>query len=323
MKAVRYHQFGGPEVLRYEEVPDPRLPPDGLLVKVEAAGVNFSDLMRRQGSYTGRDALPAQVGLEAAGTVAAVGAKARGFKRGDRVLCRAHRGCQAEYVAVPPSAVNRMPKSLGFIEAAAIPVNFLTAYHMLKSRGRLRKGEGVLIQAAASGVGTAAVQLARLWKARVFATASSEEKLGLVKRLGADELINYTTQDFLVEVMARTQNRGVDRVLECVGGEVLTKSVKALAPGGKLFVYGRASGSLPSLNPEEFLAKNLQLIGLHIGMPPWRPLEHEAAMEEILKLVAAKKIWPVVDRTFPMKDVAQAHDYLAQRRTMGKVLLVP
>ena len=323
MKAVLFNQFGGPEVLRYEEAPDPALTPDSLLIKVEAAGVNFSDLMRRQGSYTSRETLPAQLGLEAAGTVAAVGAKVKGFKEGDRVLCRAARGCQAEYVVVPPLVVNRIPKALSFIEAAAIPVVFLTAYHMLKSRGRLQKGESVLIQAAASGVGTAAVQLAKLWKARVFATAGSAEKLELVKRLGADELINYATEDFLAEVMARTRNRGVDRVLECVGGEVLTKSVKALTPGGKLFVYGRASGSLPLLNPEELLAKNLQIIGLHIGMPPWSPAEHGAAMGEILRLVAAKKIRPIVDCTFPMRDVARAHEYLAQRRTMGKVLLAP
>jgi NADPH2:quinone reductase len=323
MKAIRYHQFGGPEVLRYEEIPEPQVIPDTLLIKVEAAGVNFSDLMRRQGSYTSRDSLPAQLGLEAAGTVAAVGTKVRGFKKGDRVLCRAARGCQADYVLVPRVVVNRIPKTLSFIEAAAIPVVFLTAYHMLRSLGPLKKGESVLIQAAASGVGTAAVQLAKLWRARVFATAGSDEKLDLVKRLGADEPINYTTRDFLVEVMARTRNRGVDRVLECVGGEVLAKSVKALAPGGKLFVYGRASGSLPPINPEELLPRNLQITGVHIGMPPWNPAEHAAAMDAILKLVAAKKVRPVVDRTFPMKDVVQAHEYLAQRKTMGKVLLVP
>ncbi|MBI4609047.1 MAG: NADPH:quinone oxidoreductase family protein [Candidatus Rokubacteria bacterium] len=323
MKAVRFHRYGGPEVLRWEEAPDPEVRAQDVLIKVEAAGVNFSDLMRLAGQYTTKDPLPAGLGVEAAGTVVRVGEQVSGIAPGARVLCRGARGCQAEYVAVPAALVNPIPASCTFVEAAAIPVVFLTAYHMLKTLGPVRAGESVLIQAAASGVGTAAVQLARLFGARVFATASSDEKLSLVKRLGADEVINYTRQDFLAEVMARTANRGVDRILECVGGDVLTKSVKALAPGGKLFVYGRASGTLPPLSPEEFFPKNLQVIGVHIGMPPWTPEQHKAALDELLALVEAGKIRPVVDRTFRMSEVAQAHDYLAQRRTMGKVLLVP
>ena len=323
MKAVRFHQFGGPDVLRWEEVPDPEVRPQDVLIKVEAAGVNFSDLMRRQGQYTTQDPLPAGLGIEAAGTVVRIGETVSGIKRGDLVLCRGVRGCQAEYVAVPAALVNPIPANCSFVEAAAIPVVFLTAYHMLKTLGPVRPGESVLIQAAASGVGTAAIQLAKLFGARVFATASSDEKLALARRLGADELINYVRQDFLAEVMARTTHRGVDRVLECVGGEVLTKSVKALAPGGKLFIYGRASGTLPPLSPEEFFPKNLQIIGVHIGMPPWTAEQHKGALDELLTLVEGGKIRPVVDRTFRMSEAAQAHDYLAQRKTMGKVILVP
>jgi NADPH2:quinone reductase len=323
MKAVRFSQYGGPEVLRWEEAPDPEVRSRDVLIRVEAAGVNFADLMRRQGQYTARDALPTVLGTEAAGVVMRVGGEVEGFKPGDRVLGRAPRGCQAEFVSIPAVAVAQIPPGCTFIEAAAIPVVFLTAYHMLKTLAPLAPGETVLIHAAASGVGTAAVQLAKLWGARVFATASTDEKLALARRLGADECVNYVKQDFLAEVLARTGNRGVDRILECVGGEVLLKSVKAAAPGGRLMIYGRASGSLPPLDPSEFFPKNLQIIGVHIGMPPWSAEQHRTALEECLALVAARKVRPVIAATFKMSEAARAHEYLAARKTMGKVVLVP
>ena len=322
MKALRYHALGGPEVLVWEEIPDPDVRAGDVLIKVAAAGVNFADLLRRQGQYTMTEPLPVTLGVEAAGTVVSVGSDVRDIQPGDRVLCRA-RGCQAELVAAPANGVNRIPDRLAFEEAAAIPVNFLTAYHMLRTLSPVRPGDAVLVQAAASGVGTAAVQLAKLWGARVLATASNGEKLGLAKRLGADAGINYTRQDFLAEVLARTDNRGVDRVLECVGGDVLTRSVKALAPGGVLMIYGRASGTLPPLSPEEFFPKNLRVFGVHIGMPPWTNEIHKAALEEIIRLTVGGKIRPVIDRTFPLQEAARAHEHLEQRKTMGKVLLIP
>lgn len=322
MKALRFHAFGGPEVLRWEEAPDPELRPHEVLVRVQAAGVNFADLMRRQGQYTVRDPLPATLGTEAAGTIVRVGRDVTGFAAGERVVCRA-RGAQAELVAAPVSAVCRVPAGASIEQAAAIPVAFLTAYHMLKTLVPVVPGESVLVHAAASGVGTAALQLARLWGARVFATASTDDKLALARELGATELINYARQDFLAEVLARTGHRGVDRVLDCVGGEILSKSVKALAPGGALMIYGRASGTLPPISPEEFFPKNLRIFGVHIGMPPWTAEAHGAALTEILRLVAAGDVRPIIDRTFRMEDAARAHDYLAERRTHGKVLLIP
>jgi len=204
-----------------------------------------------------------------------------------------------------------------------IPVIFLTAYHLLKTLAPVRRGETVLIHAAASGVGTVAVQLAKAWGARVFATASTEEKLALARTLGADECINYEKQDFLAEVMRRTDGVGVDRVLECVGGDVLVKSVTALAPGGRLMIYGRASGSLPTLAPDEFFARNLHVIGLNIGGKPWTQAVHRAALEDCLALIAAGKAKPVISATWPLAQVARAHEYLANRQTMGKVILTP
>lgn len=323
MKAVRYHAFGGPEVLRWEDAPEPRVGPEDVLIKVEAAGVNFADLMRREGRYHFKDGFPAMLGTEAAGVVVRAGERSPGFKPGDRVLCRSSvPGCQAELVAVPAAQTFAMPPTCSFVEGAAIPVVFLTAYHLLKTLAPLRPGETVLIHAAASGVGTVAIQLAKRWGARVLATASSADKLLLAKRLGADECINYTAQDFVAEARRMTQGRGVDRVLECVGGDVLTKSVTALAPGGRLMIYGRASGALPPLAAEELFAKNLQVNGLNIGGAPWEFRQHRAGLEECLALVAAGSVKPVISAVLAMSRVADAHECLAQRRAMGKVVLV-
>lgn len=324
MKAVRYHETGEAEVLRWESVADPVPSAGEILIKVEAAGVNYADVMRRSGKYHFKVEFPALLGTEAAGTVAKLGHGVKGFAVGDRVFCRTTAaGCQAELVVAPASEVLRMPDGVEYADAAAIPVIFLTAYHMLKTLAPLKKGETVLIQAAASGVGTAAVQLCKAWGAKVFATASSDEKLEFVRSLGADACINYQKQDFVAEIMRLTNDVGVDRVLECVGGDILTKSIDALAPGGRLMIYGRASGSLPPIAPESLFAKNLHVIGLNIGGKPWTQDVHRAALSEILDLIATGKVKPVISKTFPMSDVVEAHHYLSDRKTMGKVILVP
>jgi NADPH:quinone reductase len=323
MKAVRIHTLGGPEVLRYEDVPDPQVGAGEVLIKVAAAGVNYADLGRRKGAYARQIALPAILGSEVAGTVAQIGPGVEGFTPGERVMAWAGRGGYAEYVTAPVATVYTIPASLSFEAAAGMPVVFLTAYHLLKTCARVRPGETVLIQAAASGVGTIAVQLAKLWSARVIATASTDDKLKRVQELGADVLINYSQSDFVSAVMQVTDQHGVEIVLECVGGEVLTKSLTCLAPMGRLMIYGRASGTLPLLDPAHILTRNIAVIGLHLGMPPWRPEMHREPMQELLELVRAGHVKPIVDRTFPLQDAAAAHHYLADRRTMGKVLLMP
>ena len=323
MKAVRFHRFGGPEVLRYEAVPDPDVGPADVLVRVAAAGVNFSDLMRRAGTYNPKLPLPHAEGVEAAGTVVRVGADVEGPQPGDRVLTMLGQRCQAEYVAAPAALVYPMPPGYAFESAAALPLAGVTAYHLLRTGAAIQAGESVLIHAAASGVGTMAVQLAKVLGARVFATASTDEKLAAVRRLGADETINYARENFLTAVLARTDDRGVDVVLECVGGEVLARSAEALKPGGRLVVYGRASGEPGAVGGDVILTRNLSVLGLHLGRRPWRPDMHAEAFLEIIRLVAAGRLTPVVDRSFPMADVAQAHAYLAERRAIGKVLLIP
>ena len=324
MKAVRYHECGEADVLRWEDSPNPVPGADEVLIKVEAAGVNYADLMRRSGRYHFKTEFPAMLGTEAAGVVLKCGSNVTNFTNGDRVFCRTTTAaCQAELVVAPVSEIIPIPAALSFVDAAAVPVVFLTAYHMLNTIAPVRPGENILIQAAASGVGTAAVQLAKIWGGRVLATASSDEKLDLARRLGADQCINYAKVDFVSEVMRHTSGAGVDRVLECVGGDVLLRSMDALAPGGVLMIYGRASGNLPPLPPEQIFAKNLHVIGLNIGGKPWNQEQHRKAIEEILDLVAEGKIKPVISKVFPMARVVEAHNYLSNRKTMGKVILVP
>lgn len=294
-----------------------------MLIRVAAAGVNFSDLMRRGGVYNPDLPLPHAEGVEAAGTVERVGAGVQGPKPGDRVMAMLGQRCQAEHVVAPEALVFPIPANLSFEAAGALPLAGVTAYHLLETGAAVRPGESVLIHAAASGVGTLAVQLAKLRGARVFATASTDEKLAAVRALGADETINYARENFVTAVLARTDNRGVDVVLECVGGEVLAQSAKALVPGGRLLIYGRASGEPGSLGGDVILTRNLSVLGLHLGRRPWRLEMHREAFVEIVRLAAEGRLKPVVDRTFRMRDVAQAHAYLAARRATGKVVLVP
>lgn len=332
MKAVRIHAFGGPEQLHYEEAPEPALPDNHVLIQVAAAAVNHADLSRRKGSYLGRlegaggqVPLPAILGLEVAGTVVRTGPAVSGFRAGDRVLAWHVSGGYAEYTTAPALSVCLLPEGLSFEQGAGMPNAFLTADHILRHCAKLQEGESVLVQAAASGVGTIAVQLAKHLGARVLATASTEEKLQRLRALGADVLINYSQVDFVSAARQATEQRGVEVVLECVGGEVLTKSLLCLAPLGRLVIYGRVSGSLPFLDTDYIATRNLTVVGAHRAMPPWKgPMQQKQdSLQALLRLVQEGKIRPVNDRSFPLAEAAAAHEYLADRRTIGKVVLIP
>jgi NADPH2:quinone reductase len=321
MRAVRIHEFGGPEVLKIEEVPEPTIAPGDVLIQMEAAGVNYADVMTRVGMYP-ISGLPITPGFEVAGRVVKAGNAVTDFKTGDRIVAMLNAGGYAERAAAPAATVFSVPDSLSAVQAAALPVNYLTALHMLREFGRLAPGESVLIQAAASGVGTAAIQLAKLFGARIFATASSQDKLALARELGADETINYSTQDFAEVVKAKTGGRGVDLILECVGGEVFDKSIQCLAPLGRLITYGMAGGVPATVMTPLLLFNNLSVIGFHLGRY-YQTRPNREPMQEILRLVAAGRIRPIINTTFPLAEVAKAHDHLSERKTRGKVLLVP
>ena len=321
MKAVRIHEFGGLDVLRWEEAPEPELRAHQALIRVDAAGVNYADLMRRGGNYPGPD-LPASLGLEAAGTVTAVGAEVTGVSVGQRVMAMGPGG-QAELVAVNGNFVFPYPETIDPVQAGGMPIVFLTAYHLLKTRGRLEPGHTVLVQAGASGVGTVAIQLAKAWGARVIATASTQEKLDLCRSLGADVVINYTEQDFEEAVNEQSGGAGVELILECVGGPVLEKSLRCVASYGRMITYGNASGTPASLPAGEIFAANRTVIGFSIGRSPQGRLDHQAAMSEIFPLLADGRARLVVDQVLPMSEVAAAHRHLAGRGTRGKVILRP
>jgi len=321
MKAVRIHEFGDLDVLKWEEIDRPKPRANQVLIQVESAGVNYADLMRRQGGYPGPD-LPSTLGLEAAGTIVELGSDVVGLEIGQKAMGMGPQG-NAEYVAVNSNFVFPYPAEIDSTEAGGMPITFLTAYHLLKTRGNMQEGHTILIQAGASGVGTVATQLAKSWGARVITTASSQEKLDLSKSLGSDITINYTNQDFESEIDAITQGKGVDLVLECVGGEVLEKSVRCLSSYGTLISYGNASGVPANLTSTDITSANRTVIGFSMGRSPVGTLDHQTAMSKLFPMIIEGKAKLIVDSVLPMHEVAKAHHHLANRGTKGKVILTP
>lgn len=322
MKAVRIREYGGVEVLRWEEsdIPTPR--PHQVLIKVESSGVNYADIMRRQGNYPGPD-LPATLGLEAAGIIEQIGSDvSTSLAVGQRVMGMGPQG-NAEYVAINANLVFPYPSNIDPQIAGGMPIAFLTAYHLLRSRGQVQKGDNILIQAGASGVGTIATQMAHAWGAKVITTASTTDKLELSKSLGADETINYTEQDFEKSVMELTEGKGVQLILECVGGQILEKSIRCLAPYGQLLSYGNASGITANIPSTDFTSANRRITGFSMGRSPVGTLDHESAMKELTPMIEAGSLKLIVDRIQPMSEVAKAHQHLSDRGTRGKVILIP
>ena len=321
MKAVRIHEFGDLDVLRWEETPVPEPRPHQVLIKVESAGVNYADIMRRKGGYPGPD-LPSTLGLEAAGTIEKLGADVANLTVGQRVMAMGPQG-NAEYVAVNANLVFPYPETTDPVQAGGMPIVFLTAYHLLKTRGQMQSGDTVLIQAGASGVGTVATQLAKAWGARVITTASNQDKLDLSKSLGADITINYTNDDFESKIQEITDGKGVQLVLECVGGPVLEKSVRCVAAYGRLISYGNASGTPANIPSGDFTSANRTIIGFSMGRSPAGSLDHKAAMAELFPMITSGKVRLIVDQVLPMSEAAKAHQHLSNRGSKGKVILVP
>jgi NADPH2:quinone reductase len=323
MKAVQVTKFGGPEVLAYVELPDPSPGVGQVLIRAEAIGVNFADLKAREGGHISAAPPPFIPGLEAAGTVLAVGGGVRRVAAGDRAVAFPA-GAYAGRVVASEALTYPLPAGVPFDAAAAFLLVFNTAYHALKTQGRLAAGESVMVHAAGGGVGTAAVQLAKLWGARVFACAGSDEKLARVKALGADETINYVTQDIAEEIKRRTGGRGVDLVLDSVGGEVFDKSLQALSLMGRLVIFGNSSGRPRTMDETALQGMSKTVAGLSVGgIRARRPEFLRPGCEELLRLLAEGKIRAVIGRTLPLGEAAEAHRFLASRASYGKILLTP
>jgi NADPH2:quinone reductase len=326
MRAIRFHELGEPEVLLLEDLPIPDPAAGEALIEVYAAGINYADTRRRRGLYLEESPLPSAPGSEVAGRIARLGEGVTGWHVGDRVIATTTGGGYAEYVAVPTQTLLPIPAGLNYAEAAAFPVQGLTAYHLLRTSGRLAKGESVLVHSAAGGVGTLAIQLARLMGAgTIYATASTDAKLALARSLGADVLIDYTREDFAARVLehARSQGqRGVDIVLEAVGGDVLEHSLRCLAPFGRLVVFGRAGGQANAVDPARLMKRCQEMIGFYLPPVLARPSLIEPSVRELTEYLTSGRLKVLVGATFPLEDAAEAHRRMEARQTTGKVVLV-
>lgn len=324
MRVVRFYEYGGPEVLRLEDAPVPEPGPGEALVKVAAAGVNYADTRRRLGAYVEPTPLPWVVGSEIAGTVAKLGPDAQtGAQEGQRVMALTAGGGYAEYALVSARALLPIPPQLSFVQAAALPLQGLTAYYLLTLSGRLAPGESVLVHAAAGGVGTLAVQMAKLLGAgKVIATASTPAKLEFACSLGADAQIDYTKEDVVAGVRAATNGKGADIILDGVGGAVFEGSLRCLAAGGRLVVYGLASGQPVEFNPVRLMRRNQSVIGFYLGHLMAQPEQLRPAMEAIAGWLAEEKLRLMVGHVFPLEDAARAHRQLEARETTGKIVLL-
>lgn len=322
MKAAVYYQPGGPEVFRYEDVPDPELTPDGLLVRVEAISVEGGDTLHRAAGELA--ATPHVVGYQAAGIVLAVGDQVSGFAAGERVVTVGTDGSHAELRVAGQRFCWKIPAGLATDTAACVPIAFGTAGDALFEFGRLQPGETVLVQAGASGVGIAAIQLAHRAGARVLATASSAAKLARLAGLGLDHGIDYTQADFPAEVRRLTGGRGADVIVDTVGGQTLQGSLRCLAYRGRCVSVGDAGRERgTALDISALRPNNQALTGYFLGAELFFGDRAHQAIGRHLADIAAGELRVVIDRSFPLSQAAAAHAYLESRQAFGRVLLVP
>ena len=343
MKAVRFHEHGGPEVLRYEDVPDPTPRPTEVLLRVKAVALNHLDVWLRKGLPGMTIPLPKIGGCDIVGEVVSVGAlcsriavgqrilvspgiscgQCAACLRGDDTLCRQFKviggyamdgGC-ADLVCVPEVNCIPLPEPLDYVGAAAVPVAFLTAWNMLVRQARLAAGEDVLVMGAGSGVGTAAVQIGKLFGARVIAVAGTDEKLAKATALGADEVINYARQDLAQEIRRLTGKRGVDVVFEHVGGATWQKLIPNIASGGRLVTCGASAGYEGTVDIRYLFSKSISILGAFLGT--------KADMLTVAGHLARGSLRPVIDRTLPLAECAEGHRLLEDRAVFGKIVLVP
>ena len=341
MKAVRIHEFGGPEVLRHEDVPDPQARKDQVLVRVRACAMNHLEIWVRKGLPGVK--LPHILGSDISGEIVEVGEYITGFKSGQRVLlapmyfcnhcakcvaglqnqCRefsvlgnAVDGGNCELIAIPAVNVIPIPESLDFNQAASVPLVFLTAWHMLTGRAAIRPGQTVLVLGANSGVGIAGIQIAKqLFQCRVITTAGDDHKMAKARELGADHVINHYQQTISEEVRKITDKEGADIVLEHVGPATWDESLRSLKPAGTLVTCGATTGPQVGIDLRFVYSRQLSILGSYMGTM--------GELHEVLKHVFIGRLKPVVDRTFPLKEARAAHEYMEKSQMFGKIVLNP
>jgi len=323
MRAIEIKEFGGPEVLQACERPVPELKAGEVLIKVHAAGVNRPDVFQRTGNYPvppGASDLP---GLEVAGEIVAGDLGDSGFKLGDLVCALVQGGGYAEFCVAPLAQCLPVPKGLSALEAAALPENYFTVWSNVFDRGQLSGEETLLVQGGSSGIGVTAIQIARALGHRVFATAGSAEKCRACEELGAERAINYKTEDFEAVVKELTGGRGVDVILDMVGGDYLPREIKALADDGRLVFIAQLGGAKGQLDMGQVMRRRLTITGSTLRP---RPVAFKAAIaaklrEHVWPLIEAGKIRPVIHHRFPLEQAAQAHAMMEGSTHIGKIML--
>lgn len=322
MKAVLCKQYGPPSSLVVEEVPSPVPGAGQVLIEVQAAGVNFPDSLIIQGSYQFKPELPFSPGAEVAGTVKAVGPGVSGLRAGERVIAATTWGGYAQETLAQAERVIRMPDGMDFETAASFMIAYGTSHHALKDRGQLKPGETVLVLGAAGGVGLAAVEIAKVMGARVIAAASSDDKLAVCREHGADETINYATQDLRERIKSFTGGRGVDVVYDPVGGALSEPALRSMAWRGRFLVIGFAAGSIPSIALNLTLLKGCSIVGVFWGaFMRHEPRRNEEEMRELAAWVSEGKLRPRISGVYPLERCAEALQQVMDRKVTGKIVL--
>ena len=323
MRAVEISEPGGPEVLKPAQRPVPQPKPNEILIKVAAAGVNRPDILQRTGNYAVPPDASDLPGLEVAGEVSAVGSAVKAWKVGDKVCALVHGGGYAEYCVAPDVQALPIPKGLSAVEAASLPETFFTVWSNVYERAGLKPGESLLVQGGSSGIGVTAIQMAAAMGNRVFATAGSDEKCAACVKLGAEKAINYRTQDFAAEIRAATGGKGVDVILDMVGGDYVPKELKSLADEGRLVFIAFLRGHKTELDINEVMRRRLTISGSTLRP---RPVEFKGRIaarlrERIWPLIEAGRIRPQIFRSFPLEQAAEAHRLMESSQHIGKLVL--
>jgi len=314
---------GGPEVLVLATGPVPRPATGEVLIRVAAAGINRPDILQRTGNYPPPPGASPILGLEVSGTVAALGAEVAGWHEGDAVCALVAGGGYAEYCVAPAPQCLPVPKGVALVDAAGLPETFFTVWTNVFDRGRLAAGESFLVHGGSSGIGTTAIQLARAFGARVFATAGSPEKCAVCRDLGAERAIDYRQEDFVAVLKEATQGRGVDVILDMVGGPYVEKNLRSLALEGRLVQIAFLQGSKVTLDLAHLMMRRQTITGSTLRP---RPVAEKAAIarnlrDKVWPLIEAGKVRPVIDRTFPLAEAAAAHRLMESSAHIGKILL--
>lgn len=321
MRVIDIGAPGGPEALRLVERPTPHPGPGEVLIKIAAAGLNRADLLQRRGRYPPPPGTPNWPGLEVAGTVAAVAPDVTGFQPGDTVCALLAGGGYAEYCVVPPGQVLPLPAGLDLIGAASLPEAYFTVWSNVFDLAQLQAGQSFLVHGGSSGIGVAAIQLARARGARVYATAGSDERCRFCEALGADRAINHRSEDFVA--VLRQAGVGVDVVLDIIGGDYLPRNLETLAGGGRIVVIATQSGTSAQLDLLKLMLKRATLTGTTLRSMPvaFKAAIKAALLREVWPLFGDGRLRPVVDRVFPLEQAAEAHAYMESGAHRGKIVL--